>query len=386
MSTLTTFKGDAPWLIDNLVNVGGNPALGTTGLIDATGDKFAVVGCIWHPTVKSGTINVRKVHFKLGAVTFNALSVMRVSLQSISATAGPPYQPDGTVDQSYSFSGTGLTSNTWTATGNLSADRAVDLSAVSFGDANSRWVAAVFEYTTFTAADSIIFNTNSMTLASGASVDDVLLGGHALLNTASWAALTGQTPIIALECDDGTFAFIEGGLPVSTYSSAAVSSTGAIRAAGLKFRFPIEVAIDGLGLILAVQNAADGTLILYDSDGTTALASVTIDNDAVFATAGRMGLARFLSYTLTANTYYRLAFVASVATSTSVYYCDVNAAGLMDGLMGGQDMHWTERDSAGTWTDTTTRRPHFALKISSVHDGVGGASGVQYRANMSGNV
>lgn len=369
MSALINFKGDAPWYQDNLVNVGGAPALGTTGLIDASGDKVSFVGCVWHPTVKSGTINIRKVHFRCGAVTFNALSTLRVSLQTVSLTAGPPYQPDGTQDQTYDYAGSGLTANAWNTTGNLSADRAVDLSAVNIGDANSRWLAIVWEYQTFTAADSIIISTNSITLASGASTDDTLLGGNVLLNTGSYAVLTGQTPIVALECDDGTFAFLEGALPLVTYSSASVASNGAIRAAGLKFRLPVQMSIEGAGLLLAIPNGCDGSITLYDSDGTTVLTSVTIDNDGVFSTAARTALTRFLAYTLTANTYYRLVFLASTTTAASVYYCDVNAAGLMDGMMGGQDMHWTERDSGGTWTDTTTRRPHFALKLSAVHDG-----------------
>lgn len=383
MSALTTLKGDLPYVTDLIIQNNQTPAFMTTLLMDASAEKLAFVGSIWHPTVKTGTINIRKVHFRCGVVTFNAASVMRVSLQNISTTAGPPYQPDGSQDQLYNFSGSGLVSNTWTSTGDLSADRAVDLSASGFSDVNSRWVAVVFEYATFTAADSIIING----LNVQATPLHSLLGGQSLLNTASWAVHSGCANVVAFECDDGSFAFMEGAFPFSAMSNASVASNGAIRAAGLKFRWPVELSTEAMGLGMVVPNNADGLLILYDTDGTTALATVAVDNDAVAtATLMRHAMARYEPVTHDANAYYRLAFVATTTTASTVNYGDVNAVALMDGLVGGQDFHWTQRDSAGTWTDTTTRRPHFVFKLSAVHDGVGGAGGMVRHPGMSGGI
>jgi hypothetical protein len=372
MSTLTNFKGDGPWLGDEVTQSATSaPSFLANGIIDASTEKVAVLGCVWHPTVKTGTINIRKVHFRCGAVTFNAASVLRVSLQNVSATAGPPYQPDGTQDQTADM--TTLSANAWNTTGALSADRAVDLSAVNFTDANSRWLAVVFEYQTFTAADSVVIssiNTNTSQSHSG-------LGGAQLLNTGSWAiANTGALGVVALECDDGSYAFIDQALPISAFGNATTANNAAIRAAGVRFRFPVEVKIEAASLWMAIPNICDGTLIIYDSDGSTSLVSVAVDNDAVIATGSRHQVVRFPPITLAANTYYRLAFVPTTTTAATVYYADVNAVGLMDGLVGGQDMHWTQRDSAGVWTETTTRRPHFGLKLSAVHDGTGGGGGL----------
>lgn len=383
MSALTLFKGCQPLIYDVVTLTSGVAAYQSTAVIDAAAEKIAFIGTIWHPTVKTGSINIRKVHFRTGAITFNVLSTVRVSLQTVSSTAGPPYQPDGTQDQTYDFAlGVGLAANTWTTTGNLSTDRVVDLSADSVADVNSRWVAVVFEYQTFTAADSIVISTLNM----GNTPINSLVGGQALLNTASWALLSLAGQVVAFECDDGTFAFMEGATTFHTISTASIANNTAIRAAGLKFRFPVELTIDTLGLMLTVQNIADGDLILYDTDGTTVLRSIAIDNDAVASTAARHVIARCEPVTLTANSYYRLVFVASVTTATLVSYVDFSAVGMLDGMVMGQDAHWTQRDSAGTWADTTTRRPLFGLRINSVHDGVGGGSGVQYRSNMSGNV
>lgn len=384
MSALTNFLGDGAWLVDRPYVGTTAPAFATSAIMDASAEKISFLGCIWHPTTKTGTINIRKVHFRCGALTFNILSTIRVSLQNVSLTAGSPYQPDGTQDQTYDFAlGVGLTANAWNSTGNLSADRAVDLSGMSVGSTNSRFVAVVFEYATFTAADSFIASTMSM-----GNPMDVLMGGHTLINTASWALLNASVPVVAFECDDGSFAFMEGAYPIATLSSASVSSTGAIRAAGLKFKFPIELTTDAFSFGVAIPNGCDGDLVLYDTDGTTALVTINVDNDAVSAQSSmRLAVARYLPKTHTANSYYRLVFVGGTVTVATVNYLEVNAAGLMDGLVGGQNWHWTQRDSGGTWADTTTRRPFAGLKLSAVHDGAGGGgSGVQYRSNMTGNI
>lgn len=383
--TMTMLGGDGLMLDDKLAQNSVALSFAAGAVMDASTEKVAIAGCIWHPTIKTGTINIRKIHFRIGALTFNVASTIRCSLQSLSATAGPPYQPDGTQDQTYDFaSGTGLTANAWNTTGNLSADRAVDLAAVNLGDANSRWLAVVFEYVAFTAADSFILS--GLAASSGVGSPEMLLGGCNLLFTAAWALANVQAGIIAFECDDGSFAFMEGARPISALATATVGNAAAIRASGLKFRFPVEVVIDAVGLAMTIPNGADGTLTLYDSDGTTVLASVAVDNDAVFSTASRIGLARIAPITLAANTFYRLVFVSTTATTMTMAYVNTNSAALMDGFAGGQNFHWTQRDSGGVWTDTTTQRPVLLMRVSSVHDGSGGGSGGQLLANTRGNL
>lgn len=362
--TLTAEVGLPQAAYDSIRLDGTSPALTTNGLMDASGEKVAIIGSVWHPTVKSGTINIRKVHFLVGAKTLNGASAFQISLQTVSATAGPPYQPDGTPDQTASLSS--LTANAYNSSGNLSADRAVDLSAVNIGDTNSRWLAVVFEYTTFTAADSVIINGNNTARTAS------LLGGQMLLNTGSWAVLAGTGGIVVLECDDGTFAFLKGCAPWLSFSSASIASNGAIRRAGNKFRFPTERKLSSIALAIACQNGADGRLVLYDSDGTTELASVDVDNDAVYA-ASAYGLAEapIPDITLAANTYYRLVFVAGTTTSTTIYCGNVNAAGHMDGIVFGQECHWTEHDGSA-WTETTTRRAFCGLGFSAFNAAGGG--------------
>lgn len=359
-------KGAVALYYDHLYTVNASaPAVSNILVIDGSTEKITFVGSVFHPTIETGTINIRKVHFRSGAVSVGANSEIRVSLQNLSATAGPPYQGDGTQDQTYDFktANTTINANSWNETGNLSADRAVDLSADSPGDANSRWLAVVIEYQVFTAADSVTLqsianNHSTATHSSG-------LGGGCVLNGVLQG---GRTAIVALECDDGSFAFIQGAYPVNTFGSASVASNGAIRRAGVKFKVPTTRKIDRAGLYMLIPNGCDGSFKLYGSDGTTELASIDVDNDAV-SVAGAVGHeSLFQPVTLTADTYYRFVFVAGTTTAGTVYHADVNEAGLMDGFYLGQDAHWTQHDGV-SWSDTTTRRPIFALGVSAMHDG-----------------
>jgi hypothetical protein len=356
-------------------------------LMDASGEEVAFVGFVWHPTVKSGTINIRKVHFRCGAVTLNVLSTFTVSLQGVSATAGPPYQPDGTTRGSGAggFSNMTLTANAWNTSGAFAADVPVDLSVYGAGTANSRLLAVVFT-NTFTALDSIIIS--SITTA-GNTNPFTEIGGSGLLNTGAWAKLDLTSPVLVLECDDGTFAFMENGFPFSALSNATTATGGTFRAIGAKFSVPTERKLSTIGMLLAIQNGCDGNINLYQSGNDTALVSVPIDNDAVLIPSTsnpRWAIANITPITLAANTYYRLVFVPSTATAATVFYGDVNAAGHMDGCVLGQNAHYTTAsDTPPTaWTDTTTRRAFFALGFSAFHDGAGGGGGMLFLPDMAG--
>lgn len=361
--------GFNPVLQDFMQFAGVAPAHGALLLADASGEKIAALGCVWHPTVKTGSINIRKVWVRFGTVTFNGASVGQISLQSVSLTAGPPYQPDGTPDETVAIT---PAANSTVQTGALSADRVVDLTAVNIGDANSRWLAVVFEETTFTAADSVIIRSF---VSAATSQPNNLLGGAGLINTAGvWSIPSSQhSPVIWLECDDGSMAFIRGCFPFTIFTSLTTANNAAFRAAGVKFSVPTTRKLEAASLMMTIPNICDGSWILYDSDGTTALVTVALDNDAVSAAGSvRNGEIMFPPVTLLANTFYRFVFVPSTTTAATLFYGSVNAAAHMDGLVLGQNAHLTTRNSGGVWTDTVTDRPHFGLAFSAFDDAAGG--------------
>jgi hypothetical protein len=338
-------------------------AFAVDAIIDASTEKIALVGNVWHPTIRTGTINLRKVLFRTGAVSLGANSEIRVSLQNVSLTAGPPFQPDGVQDQFYDFKTATavLAANTWQSTGNLSADRAVDLAAVSAGTANSRRLAVVIEYQAFTAADSVIIS------ATPADAADLSMSGVELF-TGSWAVLV-RNANLAFECDDGSFAFLSNSSPLSAITSVAVNSTGAIRRAGVKFRFPVSRMIDRIAMTITAPNNCDGRLVLYAADGTTELASVDMDNDDMRGTGVTLMDVPIVPVLQPANTYFRLAFVGGTSTASAISVVDVSTAALMDGLVFGQDAFYTQHDGSA-WADTTTRRPQFGIGTCGVDTGL----------------
>lgn len=381
---LVSFPGLSPVFNENPFTIGGTPSLLSTGVIDASTEKLAFVGQIFHETKKTGTINIRKIENRFGAITLNVASTLRLSLQNVSLTAGPPYQPDGVQDQTFDYVGSvnPPTQNAWNVSGNLSSDRAVDLSANNIADANSTWVAVVFEYQAFTSTSSVVVSTINRNITSGTPLPDVNFQASVVLNTGAYATLAGAGAQIAFECDDGTKAFMVGGYPYNTFATASVASNGAIRAAGLKFSFPFECSVSDIGLMLSIQNGCDGSLVLYDTDGTTVLKTYTVDNDAVASTTTRMGYAKLGEQVISANGGQRLVFVASTTTAGTVHYVTVNSSSLLSGCSGGPTHMWTQRDSVGVWTDTSTQRPLSYIGLSAVHDGSGGGGNTYSRSRV----
>lgn len=374
-------KGQPALISDYFIGSTG-AAIGLIGdLIDAAGEKVAVIGNVWHPTQKTGTINIRKIGFRAGGTTLNAASEIRVSLQNVSQTVGPPYQPDGVQDQFYDFktATTAITPSSWNSTGNLSADRVVNLASDSATDANPRRLAVVFEFQVFTAADSLnIVNLVPPQMLSG-------MGG-VVVNVGSWAQNANRYGLIAFECDDGSFAFLSGAVPIATNGTVAVSSTGAIRRAGLRFRVPTVRTLDRVALTFTTPNNCDGRLVLYDGDGTTELRSIDLDNDDCRSTTNALYIdLPFEPVTLAAGTWYRLAFVGGTATAAAVQYVDVAAAALMDGLVLGQDAHWTQHDGT-SWAETTIRRPTFGLGFGAFDDGISAGGGLLVNPGMTGGI
>lgn len=366
--TIVSEVGQSPAL--NLIpnQSGGAIGLRATAVIDASTEKVALVGTVWHPTVKSGTIDISEIGVFLGAVTINAASVITFSLQDVSATAGPPYQPDGTQDQTADVLGSAITANAWNWSGALSANRTISV--------GSR-LAVVIEYknTFFNVGDTVAINSLDLAVGTLAYGN---FGGIPLLNTGSYALVASALGIVAFKCADGSRAFLTPNVSINGLGTTSVASNGTFRAAGLYFEVETTRKLDTFGLYIAIPNGCDGDIILYDTDGTTALLTMPVDNDSVSATGGRGVVFTGADITLTANSGYRLVFVASTTTAATFYHATVAERALMDGMPGGQNWQLTTRDGTpGNWTETNTSRPWAVLGFSGFDDPSGGGGGLQ---------
>jgi hypothetical protein len=335
----------------------GNYGYSTGLLIDATGEKIAMIGRFWNASRSAKSI--RKVGFRFGAVTKAGGSALTVSLQNVSTSANPP-QPDGTQDETVAIANANaaFASKTWIMTGNLSADR-----SVSFGEE----LAVVVEYdgSGRIGSDSVVV---SSILTATNSCNPVTS-----LYTSSWATST-RTPNFIFECSDGTFATFDGCSISKDSSSATYNSGSTPDEYGNEFQIPFACKTDGAWLLITPQTtSSDFEVVLYS--GTTALATATVDASTAGPVTGRIHILWGSEIELAANTNYILALKPTTANNVSLGYFDVDASTHWDAT-GIPTCAMVTRTNAGSWSGTTTtRRMTCGLNVSAIDTG-GGSGGV----------
>lgn len=336
-------------------------AFATNLLIDATGEKVAMCGEVFLPG--RGTKSIRKIHFRFGAVTKAGGSGLTVSLQDINAASGSGPFPDEVQDQTVAIANAdaGFTSNAWYTTGNLSADRSVT---------HGEKLAIVWEYdgSGRLGSDSVVISGLWLT-----SSDAKCTLPASVLKTASWAATNTTIPNVVFEMSDGTFGAFAGPVfPISSLNSHTYNSgTAGADEYAAKITLPFACKCDGAFVRVNAGATGDFDIVLYD--GTTVIASQSIDGNEFAGLPSRVLYVSWGEVSLASGTAYRLAVKPTTTNSVTVSSHDVAAAGHWVAMQGGTDICQSTRVDAGSWTDTATRRMlGFGLMLSSIHDGAGG--------------
>lgn len=205
------------------------------------------------------------------------------------------------------------------------------------------------------------------------------------LYTTVWTK-DSRTPIMALSYG-GTYYPVEGVFPYSNISTYVYNvDTVAQDEVALKFKVPFPTKTDGGFVWLDADGDFD--VVLYDSDGSTVLATSTTQDANVRQSTGAAIL--YFNFTATAtlskDTFYYLSVKPTTTTSITLSYFDVSAVAVMDACIGGQNAHSAVRVDAGAWTATTTRRPFISLLLNSFDDGVGGSGGILRHPGMAGGL
>lgn len=327
-----------PFFAPPTVRVSGVAPTNGSLTIDATDEKVAMVGCV----PKTG--NITKIGFNVRTVTVAGNLDFR--LETVDATNGTP------------------TGTLWGTNTNLSQN----VSATGWNEATLTAPAAVTRAQEIAVVGNIVAAAQlQIWCHSGGFAQNYPRGLH---YTTAWAN-AGNQPIFALGYDDGSYAVLGQSPPttgnVNANSTFNTGSTPDER--GLKFRFPLSVRVSGFWLASDLDGDAD--VVLYDSDGTTALQTRSLDKD-IEAGAGNAGthVATFpADVTLAANTYYRLVVKPTSVTNLTVYDWDYPNTTLMAADYFGADFHHTQRTDAGAWTDTTTKRAMMGLIVSGIDAG-----------------
>jgi len=335
-----------------------------TTAIAASTTRLHVLGRMWNGD--RAAKNISKIYWRFGAVTINAASVLRVSIQAVSLTAGPPGRGDGTVIRSGTVAGSDakFATNTWYPGVSLGS-----VYAANYGDL----FAVVFELTTFNASDSVIVSgvpsASLVTYPSGSANFFVSEVGGVF-------TLGATVPVILFEFDDGTFGTFGGTLPFSNVAATAFNSGTTPDEYCLEFSMPLPCTICGALVYLAVAAGADFSVILYS--GTTALQTVSVDASTIsVATNGRWYYVEFPETDLSASTTYRIAVRPDTANNVTLTYLDVEVATHFQAHPVEQNFCVNTRTNAGAWgSPTTTRRYHILPKFSRFDNGAGGSGGM----------
>jgi hypothetical protein len=352
--------GHGPYIPD-IPNVGLAPSYNSPLLIDTSTKKVALLGKVWFKE-RSGTKNISRVQFMLGAVTKAGGSGLTVSLQDIASATGPPLQPDETADQTVAIPNgdASFASNSWYRTGAFNASRTVNFNGP---------VAVVIEFDASgrLGSDSVVINALTVSATNFINTQ-----GIAALKSGTWSAQSVGS-ILILEFDDGTFGSVSylNTLPASAFNTHTfASNTGGADEYALAINLPFSCKIDGgWAFVGETVNSSDFDILLYS--GTSALSSYTVDAN-MMSTNG----ARLLEFTfngevaLAANTTYYLSFRPTTTNSIVLYSYDVSNANFFSATFAGTGLAYATRLDQGTWAATTNTRRLFAgVRISSITTG-----------------
>lgn len=313
-----------------------------------------------HCIPKTG--NWSKVHFRTGNLNVEDAE-LRIAFYTVDGSGNPGTEQawrnltaSSTNDDDEQLS-TGILSDDGSDTG-------VKFAVTKGGSAAVVW--------SFQASDAANFTLAAV--QSGATNTPVGGGIYASQQTAaSWTKSTTLLHMVVIEYDDGTCAEIPFSCGWGTsgattaWDSVTFNSTTTPDEIGMKFRFEVETGIDAF--IVYSDADADYELVVYDSDGTTALFTIAKDKDIRSGTSGR-GIPFILPSTMTclANTDYRVV-VKPGASTVGIRMMTVGAAFHWNQMPMGSAWKRTERTDAGSWSDTDTQCPLIAVHVVSVDIG-----------------
>ena len=337
---------------------------------------LATIATLNGPTIKGGTCGyastaagatktLQNLHVMPGAVTKTGGTDLRIGIQAASTTTGPPIQPDGSWAASGNAYATvtdgSITANTWLRSGTVGGTLSV---------ANGDVICLVVEPENYAGSDSFALRgTNAKINYTSIPVS---------YNGSSWS-FPGGTGVLfhLLEFTDGTFGSIGIGVPLNVIGTPVSLNTGSTPdEIALKVQPSVTMQVVGMCSENPYSTSTgDFDWVLYN--GTTQMTSVSNDVNRLFSTSNSSYICAYFSsaQTLTAGGTYYAALKPTTANNISIKYNGVADAAYWAVYGGGTGMNYSSRADAGSWSDTTTRRPTFWLLVSGVTTSSGGTGG-----------
>lgn len=332
------------------------PSLTTTAVLqlDAASERAAIIGHVmW---ADGATHNANAIRFRTANATSPVLT-LRVSLRDPDTAAGPPGRDDGTVDQSATQ--VNPTANTnYELT--LSATRSI---------AQGGLVAVVFDVDTYTSG---AINVAFASTYTGPGVPHRPM--FSTFTPSTWTIGSGGVPTVSFIADDGTVGIFANALPAisAAFNTHAINTGTTPDEVALAFTPTVPCSIGGGGFLLQSAANADYSIVLYE--GTTAIQTVAVVSDTVYADATVRPIdVAFPDVDCTVGVTYYLALKPTTANNVTAYSMDCSSAAQVEAFAG--EMSYAQRTDAGAWSATTTRLPLAWFRITASDDGASGGGG-----------
>lgn len=353
----------------------GSPSF-TNFTIDGTTDECAFAFSAEDP------ITITRVGFRVNAVT-GTPGTLTISLQALGPTTG---EPDGTI-----------------LGGGSPASVAVNAATLTAGQFN--WVTLNNSYTCTRAQDLAI------KLDPTAGTWDASNSIAVSLAVAGWNQRSGIP--YPLQAPSGTYARVSGypiygygsttrvyGYPYETITNTSYDSGTTPDELGICFTLPAAwgatYKVKGCRVIIGKPASSGQTLImtLYDSDGTTALQTVTRDSEFFGTTTGGSGY-RLCEWffdesslsTLNFGTEYFLCFAPQTASGDiNIPDFGLRQAADMQAFPLGENCFLVSKTDGAAPADLATRRLYIELFLDDITEPSGGAGGIMTHPGMSGGM
>ena len=352
-------------------NSSNAPALAVHAL-DANNDALGFLFQAMAP------ITITRLGCKLGTITGTTPSY-RISLQGI--TSATTAEPNGTIKGAtnnalkvFSPSSLGWAAGSWNW---LTLDE-------TYTCTRGEVLSIVIDYSSGTVDGS-----NNATFAYNLTGSTTTFAPKAMTSAAAtWSTQTAGMPIFGYGSAGTAY-----GRPLAAIGTVSLTNASSPREVGMKWTAPaswgntFQVAGSEL-YFTGTNNSGNITQTLYqggNAGDTTGAQDVAISGGFFGSTLRRVGRMLFDEASLTALSYgstNRIGFQTAGGTLV-MHYIDVASADDMDAYPGGQNVHYTQRDSGGNWTDTTTRRlTDWQMMIADITEPSSG--GILTHPGMSG--
>lgn len=357
---------------------------GTTMVLDATGEKAAMIGYL-HINGRPGTTKTidttgsSSIGWQGGATAVfdNGSSTLDIGIQGVT-TGGPTAVPDGTYTvKATATTGADATPTLTTTNSWHQITPTTGTATLTEGDL----IAVVLDFTNRAGSDAINVATNIVSTT-------IMPVCNAYVSSAWGGAGVGSSPQCVITFNDGTIGTIDGTLWYGTATALIWNDSSNPDEYGMIFRVPFACKVDALwASVRTVDGTSDFTLTLSSSAESTrnTLASVAVDAAKIGPAAAEARFSARLAteVALEANTDYCISIKATGAGNVRFNYMTLGNAAHRVFFPGGTTMRGVTANNGSDFgsSSTTTVYP-LGVRISQIDTG---SAGGLLMPNLRGN-